>query len=293
MALKGIDISTWQRNVDFAKVKAAGISAVIIRAGYGKELSQKDDRFEAHYQGAKAAGLKIGAYWYSYAASLADAALEAKTCLSCIKGKTFDLPIYFDMEEASQTKLGKTVLTKMAERFCDTVIAGGFRAGIYSNLNWLTNYLDHAKLKEKYSIWLAQWSASHTLACDIWQYSSRGRVDGISGDVDMNVIENAAVIGGRASANSAKKQPEAAKTASLTVSCLAASGYADPAAQVKTVQRLLNAFGCRGRDAKALTVDGVFGANTDHAVRSFQQKTGTSADGIVGPVTWKRLTGAK
>ena len=200
MALKCIDISTWQRNVDFAKVKAAGISAVIIRAGYGRESSQKDNRFESHYQGAEAAGMKIGAYWYSYAKSPDEAALEAKACLACIKGKRFDLPVYFDMEEASQTALGKTTLTQMTERFCDTIIAGGYRAGVYSNLNWLTNYLDHASLKAKYSIWLAQWADSHSLPCDIWQYSSKGSVGGIGGYVDMNLIENTAVIGGSAEA---------------------------------------------------------------------------------------------
>jgi GH25 family lysozyme M1 (1,4-beta-N-acetylmuramidase) len=192
--MKCIDVSCWQKGIDFAKVKAAGISAVIIRAGYGCETSQKDSQFEAHYKGAKAAGLKIGAYWYSYASSVAEAKVEAQTCLACIKDKSFDIPIYFDMEESYQTKLGKTVITNMAIAFCDTINASGFKAGVYSNLNWFNNYLNYSTLKAKYSIWLAQWANSHTLACDIWQYSETGSVTGVCGNVDMNIIENTAVI---------------------------------------------------------------------------------------------------
>ena len=99
---KGIDVSQHQGNIDFGKVKAAGYDFVIIRAGYGKYASQKDPYFEQNYAGAKAAGLNVGAYWYSYADSTANAKLEAEACLQVIKGKTFEYPIYFDLEERSQ-----------------------------------------------------------------------------------------------------------------------------------------------------------------------------------------------
>lgn len=194
-----IDVSTWNKNIDFAKVKASGIEAVIIRAGFGRETSQKDNEFETHYKNARAVGLKIGAYWYSYANSVEDAKREAKACLSCIKGKTFELPIYFDMEESNQTSYGKTTLTNMAIAFCDAIKAGGYRAGVYSNLNWLTNYLNYNTLKSKYSIWLAQWSSGYSLSCDIWQNASDGRINGVSGNVDTNVIINRSVIQGSTS----------------------------------------------------------------------------------------------
>lgn len=183
---KGIDISTWQQKVDFKKVKAAGYDFVIIRAGFGREISQKDNMFESHYKNAKAAGLAVGAYWYSYADSVADAKKEANACIAVIKGKKFELPIYFDMEENSQTKLGKTTLTKMAKAFCDTVKAAGYKVGVYSNLNWFTNYLDYKELKKLYSIWFAQYHTDHQLDCDIWQNSSTGRVDGYNGNIDTN-----------------------------------------------------------------------------------------------------------
>lgn len=489
---KCIDISCWQKGIDFKKVKAAGIEAVIIRAGYGREASQKDTQFEAHYKGAKAAGLKIGAYWYSYAESVADAKKEAQTCLACVLGKNFDLPIYFDMEESWQTGLGKKTLTAMNASFNDTIKASGYRAGTYSNLNWFSNYLDYNSIKSKYSVWLAQWSSSHTLSCDIWQYSESGNVNGITGNVDMNIIENIAVI--TASAGGTTKTTTATKTTGITetqlrqkvanqalawlgavegdrthaeiiniynsqsslpegwamgihaawcatfvsavwlkvgiakytgthcncgyfkdiaikkgtwvendayvpkvgdaiiyywsdtgkgdcnwgadhigivvavsgntftvvegnmgsgyvgkrnmhvdgqyirgfiapdyaaiakavagsitpdnssatsgnssntsgttkemttvlnVNYLGKTGYTNNSKQVKTVQILLNAAGFKGKDGKTLTVDGAFGVNTEYAVKAFQKKNNASADGVVGPVTWKLLTGAK
>ena len=105
--IKGIDVSSWQGNIDFAKVKASGIDFVIIRAGYGRETRQNDNCFEVNYRNAKAAGLDVGAYWYSYADSAEDAVKEAKACMEVIKGKKFEYPIFFDLEEQSQFAKGR------------------------------------------------------------------------------------------------------------------------------------------------------------------------------------------
>lgn len=187
MQLKGIDISTWQGgNVDFNKLKKDGVEFVIIRAGFGREISQKDNQFENNYKKAKAAGMPVGAYWYSYANSANDAITEAKTCLEVLKGKQFEYPIYFDIEDASMTGLGKNVLTQIVLNFCDTVEKAGYFVGVYSNPNWLKNYLNKSKL-DKYTLWLAHWGVNEPgYACDLWQYSSNGSVSGISGRVDMN-----------------------------------------------------------------------------------------------------------
>ena len=185
-----IDVSCWQTGVDYNKVKNAGIEAVIIRAGYGRETSQKDEEFETHYKNAKAAGLKIGAYWYSYADSVEDAKKEASTCLACIKGKNFDLPIYYDLEEGSMTKLGKSTLTEIAKAFCESIKTAGYRSGVYANLNWFTNYLDYESLKKSYSVWLAQYNDTNDIDCDIWQNSSTGKIDGINGNADTNIVYN-------------------------------------------------------------------------------------------------------
>ena len=190
-----VDISEFQQGINFNKMKNDGIKAVIIRAGYGREASQKDSMFESHFRNAKNANLKIGVYWYSYADSVNDAEKEAKACLECIKNKSLDMPIYYDLEDSSQLHLGKTKITEIAERFCETVKENGYRAGVYANLNWFNNYLDYKRLKSKYSIWLAQYNDKAELDCDIWQNSSTGRVSGYSGNIDTNVIYNDNIFG--------------------------------------------------------------------------------------------------
>ena len=194
MKVTAIDVSYCQTGVDYNKVKNSGIDAVIIRAGFGKETYQKDSEFETHYKNAKKAGLAVGVYWYSYAYSVAEAKQEAKVCLACIKGKTLELPVYYDLEESGQTRLGMSALTNIAIAFCEAIKSGGYRAGVYSNLNWLNNYIDYERLRNKYSIWLAQWSSNPSKSCDIWQNADNGRISGISGNVDTDVIINKNIV---------------------------------------------------------------------------------------------------
>ncbi len=225
MATKGIDVSVWQGNIDFSKVKAAGIDFVIIRAGYGRLSSQKDKQFEAYYAAAKAAGLKVGAYWYSYAQSASEAKLEANACIACIKGKSFDMPIYYDLEDGSMTPLGKSTLTSIAKAFCEEIKKSGYKAGVYANLNWFNNYLDYNALKKLYSIWLAQWSNSKSRDCDVWQYADNGKISGINGNVDMNYcyadFGKAANSGSTSKSTTSKttttNKPTTSKTATSTV----------------------------------------------------------------------------
>lgn len=192
--IKCIDVSEWQGSIDWKKVKASGVDYAILRAGFGREVSQIDARFEANYKNAKAAGLKVGAYWYSYAVDVADAKKEANACLTVLKGKTFELPVYYDLEDNSQVGFGKTTLTNIAKKFCDTLKSSGYSVGVYANANWFKNYLDYSALKKLYSIWLAQYNSTAQYECDIWQYSSSGSVKGISGNVDMNTIYNTDII---------------------------------------------------------------------------------------------------
>ena len=185
---KVIDLSHHNTVTDFAAVKNAGIYGVILRAGYGREASQKDRKFEEFYAAAKAAGLHIGAYWYSYADRVADAAQEANACLSCIQGKQFDFPVYYDLEESSTAALGKAACTQLAVDFCTAMEQAGYWAGVYANTNWFTNYLNFDPLAAKYTIWLADYRENYntTFKRDMHQYTSTGRVAGISGNVDCN-----------------------------------------------------------------------------------------------------------
>ena len=100
--MKGIDVSVHNGKIDWQKVRAAGIDFAILRAGYGRLASQRDNRFKENYAGAKAAGIPVGAYWYSYAMSEDEARLEADVFLSVIKGKQFEFPVYYDVEEKKQ-----------------------------------------------------------------------------------------------------------------------------------------------------------------------------------------------
>ena len=187
--VKCIDVSEHQGSINWKEVKESGIDYAILRAGFGRTaVDQTDKSFERNYKNAKAAGLKLGVYWYSYAVDVEDAKREAQACLEVIKGKTFELPVFYDMEEVFQTSFGKSMLTTMAKMFCETIKAGGFAPGVYANLTWFENYLDYDSLKKYYPIWLAQYHTEAQLGCDIWQYSSEGSVPGVSGDVDVNYI---------------------------------------------------------------------------------------------------------
>ena len=193
---KCIDVSTWQGSIDFNKVKSAGYNYVIIRAGYGKEKSQKDNMFETNYKNAKSAGLKVGAYWFSYAMSPSTATAEADACLSCIKGKKFELPVYYDMEYQPAMSTSNSNYTKMAVNFCNKLKSNGFKSGVYSSASVYDYLLNRKTLKNNgISIWNAEWYTKPSITCDVWQYSDNGRINGISTNVDLNYIYNLNIVG--------------------------------------------------------------------------------------------------
>ena len=192
---KCIDVSTWQGSIDFNKVKSAGYNYVIIRAGYGKEKSQKDNMFETNYKNAKSAGLKVGAYWFSYAMSPSTATAEANACLSCIKGKKFELPVYYDMEYQPAMSTSNSNYTKMAVNFCNKLKSNGFKSGVYSSASVYDYLLNRTTLKNNgISIWNAEWYTKPSISCDVWQYSDNGRINGISTNVDLNYIYNLNIV---------------------------------------------------------------------------------------------------
>ena len=192
--VKCLDVSYAQGNIDFSKVKSAGYEYVIIRAGYGNLTSQKDSYFEQNYKNAKAAGLKVGAYWYSYATTYSDALREAEACLSCIKGKTFDLPVYYDVEEYSQAYLSKSTLTNLIDGFCNKLESNGLATGVYATNGMYWN-IDKDTLKKKYSTWLAQIDGDFTgITDDVHQYTWTEKVSGITTNVDCNYIYNLNIL---------------------------------------------------------------------------------------------------
>ena len=194
-AVKCLDISTWQGYVDFNKVKSAGYNYVILRAGFGREYSRKDNTFERNYANAKAAGIKVGVYWFSYSTSPSDAYREANACLYCLNGKRLDMPVYYDLEYQPAMSMSNSNYTQMALNFCSTIKKAGYKSGVYSSASVYGYLLNRQTLiNNGVSIWNAQWSSYCSVPCDIWQYSEKGQVNGISASVDMNYIHNLNVV---------------------------------------------------------------------------------------------------
>lgn len=173
--IKGIDLSTWQKNVDYRALKEQGIEFAIIRCGYGKDKGQKDEMFETHYQGCKEAGIKVGVYHYSYCTGVENAEKEAENCLSYIEGKQFDLPVFYDLEEKRTKELGIDQITQIALLFCRRIREAGYKVGVYANLDWFKHYIRPEALQlENFYIWLAQWNNEITanFPVDIWQFTN-------------------------------------------------------------------------------------------------------------------------
>ncbi len=191
MALKILDASKYQPDIDYGAT-ASDCSGVLLRAGltyWGAQNTGKDPCFEKHYAGFKAVGLPVGAYYYSAADSVAVAEKEADYFISLLKGKQFELPVYYDVENNQrQGGLSKELLTQIVDAFCSRVQAAGYYVGFYASTSWLKSKMDTAYLSKKYTLWKADYRAAYdkTIACDIHQYTSQGRIAGISGDVDLN-----------------------------------------------------------------------------------------------------------
>lgn len=186
----GIDVSEWQGEIDFQKAVTAGVTFAMIRSSYGwKKDTQKDKFLDSNLNGFKKLGIPYGIYHYSYAQSVNEAVLEAKFCLKCIGNSKPLFPIFYDMEEDAQAKLGKGLCTDIAVAFCSEIEKAGHKAGIYANAYWFENHLDYDKLSKSYAIWLAHWADKPQYDTDIWQYTSKGKIDGISGNVDMNYMD--------------------------------------------------------------------------------------------------------
>lgn len=182
--MKGVDVSNWQGDIDYNKVKANGYDFVMIRAGYGQYINQKDSCYESNYTKAKKAGLFVGAYWYSYACTVADAKREAELFLDVLKGKQFDMPVALDIEERAQYKLPASQKGAIIQAFMDVIEKAGYYAVLYSYEAFLKTV--PANTLDKYDIWCANIVSKPSIRYGIWQYSFTGKVDGIHGNVDLD-----------------------------------------------------------------------------------------------------------
>lgn len=189
---KGIDVSSWQGKPDWTKVKKSGVEFAILRI---HQKDGSDASFEHNYKGCKANAIPIGGYKYSYALTSAQALEEAEDTLRVLAGRGLDFPVFYDLEWNSQRKLGSAAIEKIAETFLNRIKKAGYKVGVYCNMDWYQKVLTE-KLR-KYDLWIARYPADDNgtiqerLRPDIgvgWQYSSKGKVSGITGNVDMNVF---------------------------------------------------------------------------------------------------------
>lgn len=160
-ATQGLDISSCQTSVDFKKVKAAGYEYVILRINEWNRTTRdimKDTRFEEHYKAAKAAGLKVGAYYFTYANTVDYVKYEAETALKWLQGKQFEYPIWFDLEREQQFDQGKSFCDAAVRTFCDTLEKAGYFTGVYCSTYWYTKCVSEA-VRERYACWIAEWSS--------------------------------------------------------------------------------------------------------------------------------------
>ena len=269
---KGVDLSVHNGTVDFTKVKAAGYSFAILREGYGDELSypsQKDARFEQNYKNAKAAGLNIGAYHYLYATTVEGAKREAQGFLKNLSGKSFDMPIALDIEERSQYNLSRETVEAITKAFLDVCEAAGYYCVLYSYESFLTSKFS-AAFRSRYDIWCANVSRTPAITYGIYQYSFTGRVNGISGNVDLNRTgKNYPTIIRNAGKNGFK--PDSKPT-------LDTDGFKRGGKElgVYFLKCWLTAHGFKLDDNDS------FGEGTEKAVNSVLKKAGYAQNGIAG-----------
>lgn len=191
---RGIDVSKYQGNIDWGAVAASGINFAIIRVGYRGSSSGalvQDPYFKKNISGATKAGIKVGLYFFTQAVNEAEAVEEASMAMSLASGYKVTYPIFIDTESASGGRangLSKSARTAVVKAFCQTVRNGGYKAGVYASKSWYANQLNASALNG-YCIWVAQYNSSCTYSgkYDMWQYSSKGSVSGIKGNVDMNI----------------------------------------------------------------------------------------------------------
>ena len=266
----GIDCAKWQGTINWVKVKSAGVQVAILKAT--DKNNGPEPAFARNYAGATAQGIKVGCYRYVYARTVAAAENEARKVLAVIQGKAMPAGVWLDLEDKTIRGIPRATILKMITAMTKILQAAGYQVGIYTNPDWYNHVLDVSKIALPF--WVASWGtnngkpqrkptikAQHTLAG--WQYTDKGRIAGISTAVDLSQIYQ--LIG----------------QAKTTNTDLLRKG--DKGDAVRLLQHRLNILGSQ------LTEDGIWGVQTDSAVRGYQYRAGLTVDGIVGPKTQASL----
>lgn len=195
MSYKGIDVSKYQTSINWDAVKANGIEFAIIKCASGDNIpSQDDPYFLENVAGCEEVGMPYGIYLYSYATNDNQRQSEIDHVLRLLQNCNPTYPVYLDLEDKSQLGMGIDWITDYAVQFCEAISNAGYKAGIYANQDWLTNYIYTSRLND-YEIWIANFGnndgnipeLNYDGQYQIHQYTSNGYVSGINGRVDMNI----------------------------------------------------------------------------------------------------------
>ena len=331
-----VDISTFQRSIDYKKLKSA-VDGVIIRVGYrgyGKAGSLATDAyFKNHITNCIKHGTPVGVYWFAQEITKAEGVEAANYVHSLIKGYKHDLPVYYDSEGSTAPnntgradRISKTARTDATVGFCEQIKKLGYIPGVYASESWFNTHLDFNRIKG-YSIWVACYGSNtgkagrkpNTPVYDMWQFSSKGRVDGYNGNLDVNYCykDFGAKVDAKPVtkpvAKPAKKPATTVKTNVVEEWQKAAikDGFSFPkygadgdwgaeceAVARKAICKVYSSYKYKNltkiiQKAVGVTADGLYGSNTKRAVIAYQKKNGLVADGAVGINTWKKILGVK
>lgn len=264
MSKFGIDVSDNQGRINWPEAAAGGVQFAILRTTRGS--GKTDYQFEANYAGCQAAKIKRGGYKYSYATSVQAAIKEARQVIALLAGRPMELPIWFDMENTCQRGLPAVVLADIANEFMNEIWVSGYRTGVYCNLDWYRNVLPISQIHAD-DWWIARYGANNGRAeerfkpsiTDMsgWQYTSRGRVPGISGNVDCNILYR-----------------DYAGTGSGSTDMVIPSHGLKYSDTVESFQFAANCDGYRDASGKLLEVDGLKGGKTDYVAGKIVLKAG-------------------
>ena len=311
MSKKGIDVSEFQGKIDWEKVKNDGIEFAILRCGYGMDFSNQDDvEYERNANECERLGIPYGVYLMSYANTVEKARSEAKHVLRLIEGRKISLGVWHDIEDnGTSGAINKETLTNIINTFCNTIKNAGHRVGVYASLNWLENKIERI-IRDNYDIWVAQYYSK----CEyegkyiMWQHTSSGKVNGISTNVDMNILyEDLPVINNNDNNNSKTNNSEIVKSLQRALNkdynCgLDVDGIIGPLTTKAVNNNMVRNFTvgefakwvqerliAKGYSLNEFGVDGRYGNESEKKVKEFQANCGIDVDGIVGINTVNRL----
>jgi len=283
-----VDVSEWNGDIDWNQAKADGVEYAFIRCGFGKDSEKQDDKyFHINMENALAAGVKVGVYFYAYAVDWDSAVAEAMHCLRLVEEykDVISFPVFYDVEEQQNIPN----ITDVVMGFINTMNYYGYNVGVYTSGAWYSSYFRDIDVDY---IWLAYWGSNdgepHNKPdyCDIWQYTSKGSVDGIGYKcVDCDILYNTEM---KLLINKPEPTPEPTpgpipkEPVNIQLDILSRGSTGG---QVNTIKALLNEFGF----GEELPLDGDFDWDTEQAVNKYKEVYGLEVNGIVDAEMWNLI----